>query len=71
MPFRKAYLRSLTDAVEVDQHVVRFTDQGRRWEGPYSPTKPPIRVFAALYGNGAAQPAREGKYNRQNELIAA
>lgn len=53
VPFCKAYLRSLIDAVEVDQHIVRITDQGRCWRELYSPNKPPSRVLAVLYGSGA------------------
>lgn len=53
VPFRKAYLRSLIDAAEVDQHVVRIHGSSSVAERAALADRATSRVFAVLYGSGA------------------
>ena len=53
VPFRKGHLRSLIDAVETDQHVVRIHGSGTVLERAVLAPQAPTRVFAVLYGSGA------------------
>lgn len=71
MPFRKSYLRSLTDAVEVDQHVVRIHGSRSALERAVladQATHPGVRGFVRKWRRSARP---RGKSNRQSELIAA
>lgn len=52
IPFRKTYLGSLVDRVEVDDREIRIV--GRTcWKGRFWPMAPPFPGFAVLYANGA------------------
>ncbi|MGD9657635.1 MAG: hypothetical protein AB7U61_08355 [Methylocystis sp.] len=51
--FRKAHLRSIVDAIKVDDKVAAFTAQRPAWNRPLSPGNKSAGVFAVLYANGA------------------
>ena len=53
IPFRKAYLGSIVDRVEVDDGEIRIVGRKDVRNRPFWLTVPPFPGFAVLYANGA------------------
>ena len=53
MPFRKAYLGSIVDRVEVDDHEIRIIGRKDVLEQAVQATGGLCRVFAVFFANGA------------------
>jgi hypothetical protein len=56
---RKSYIRSIVDAVEVDDHAIRIIG-GTSFKPPLPANRPRTEMFVVLYANGAPWPMKMG-----------
>jgi hypothetical protein len=69
--FRKAYLRSIVDAIEVDDKIIRIPAPRPVWNRPSLPENKSAKVFAVLYANGAPERIRTSDSQIRSFLVHA
>jgi hypothetical protein len=67
-PFRKAYIQTVVDRIEPDDHASASLKTNQRWNKPLPAVPPPPAEFADVYRSGArdAHPLPRDQRNRES-----